>query len=92
MENKRLEKEYGRLVKDTPPADPENENPDSLCSNAEEAAGPDGDKESVAGDAPEDKADDKAGDGPARLLTRKKNFCKAGGKGKAGEGVERRQR
>lgn len=66
VENKRLEKEYGRLVKENPPADPENENSDSLYSNAEEAVEPDGDKESVAGDAPEDNADDKAGDGPAR--------------------------
>lgn len=66
VENKRLEKEYGRLVKKNPPADPENENSDSLYSNAEEAVEPDGDKESVAGDAPEDNADDKAGDGPAR--------------------------
>ncbi len=83
VENKRLEKEYGRLVKDNPPADPENENPDSLCSNAEEAAGPDGDKESVAGDAPEDKADDKAGDEPARAAdTEEKTSAKQAAKEK----------
>ena len=47
VENKRLEKEYGRLVKEDPPAALENENIDSLCSNAEEAAELDGDKENV---------------------------------------------
>ncbi len=67
VENKRLEKEYGRLVKEDPPAALENENIDSLCSNAEEAAELDGDKENVAGDAPEDRADDKAADVPAKV-------------------------
>ena len=83
VENKRLEKEYGRLAKEDPLADPENENPDSLCSNAEEAAEPDGDKESVAGDAPEDKADDKAGDGPAKAAdTEEKTSAKQAAKEK----------
>ena len=89
MENKRLEKEYGRLVKEDSPADPENENPDSFCSNAEEAAGPDGDKESIAGDVPEDKADDKAGDGPARAAdTEEKTSAKQAAKEKLKKELE----
>ena len=89
VENKRLEKEYGRLVKEDSPADPENENPDSFCSNAEEAAGPDGDKESIAGDVPEDKADDKAGDGPARAAdTEEKTSAKQAAKEKLKKELE----
>lgn len=60
VENKRLDKEYGRLVKGEPPADLEKEGADSLCSNADEVAEPDVDKENVAVDVPEDGADDKA--------------------------------
>ena len=83
VENKRLEKEYGRLVKEEPPADPENESADSLCPNVGEAAETDGDKESVVGDAPEDKADDKASDVPAKAAdTEEKTSAKQAAKEK----------
>ncbi len=86
VENKRLEKEYGRLVQKNPPADPENESPNGLGSNAEETAEPDGDKENVAGDAPEDRADDKSGNAPAKAADAEK---KASAKQTAKEKLEK---
>lgn len=89
VENKRLEREYEWLVKEEPPADPENENLDSLCSNAEETAETAGDKENAAGDAPEDKAGDKAGDVPAKAAdTEEKTSAKQAAKEKLEKELE----
>ena len=67
VENKRLDKEYERLMESGTMKQAENENSDSTCPDAEETAETAGDKENAAGDAPEDKVDGKADDGPAKV-------------------------
>ncbi len=83
VENKRLDREYERLMENGTVKQEKNERSDSPCPNAGEAAETDGDKESVAGDAPEDKADDKAGDGLTKAAdTAKKISAKQAAKEK----------
>lgn len=60
VENKRLEREYGRLAEKKLLTDSENGSAGCPCPDTDEAAGPDGDKESVSGDVSKDGADDEA--------------------------------
>lgn len=66
VENKRLDREYERLMDRGAVKQAENENSDSPCPEVDEAAEPDGDKENVTVDASKDVADDKADDEPVK--------------------------
>lgn len=58
VENKRLEREYGRLMEGSALADTENKIPDDPCHDTHEAVEIEGDKEDAVDEAPEDGAYD----------------------------------
>ncbi len=89
VENKRLDREYERLMEKGFVKQAENENSGSRCPDAEELAEPDGDKENISGDDPEDTADDKAGDVPTKAAdTEEKKSAKQAAKEKLEKELE----